>query len=722
MTSDHFLEISNIFGSYYNGGNVSFFPCGKKLAFSSGKKIMMLNLEKKLIKNLKIQTRSTILSIDISRSGKFLAIADNSNLVIIFNINKNKIESKVLIKGRSFCLKWSPFDNYIALIVQKNIQIWKKDEASYKSFSGLSLCKTFHDHYSDIVSIDWNGNGKLLLTHGYDKVLRIFFFRKNNFSLEIKSNSFKKGLILSNFSVKSNELYALCKNSIFSIWKIKGLRKNEKYKTCYKKTFKKIGNYAIDNEKFFNIHAWVNSVKNFLIICDSSGNLRLFNIRYTKSSDFSDSKKLQILKTIKPEVCLNFKKAITYISGFKDSSVLILGNCFKSNIIIYNLKKKKMITMISDDFRKLSSFAFSHNENLIIFGTFSGKLFAYSSFSGLLLIKFMNSTKPILGLKFLPKNSRIFFTSCADNIIRLYDLKKCSVIRTFLSKKNEIISGIISVDPKSLFLTSSNSNNFLINVWEIRKGRLLESLSGHKGIITGLSFVKFSSKIVSCSTDKTVRIWDLTKFVKNKTDIYCTIFNFRQNINTFTIHPIYPEIVILSNTGEVFFYDYEKLRITSTIRNAVPGYLFKKDKYRPEAVSMDFCTLGNFLLIYVFEKKVIIIESSTLIKIKDLSYNQKSVENLPGETTFNETYSNFRCSSLYNIICSTLKNAFLIYFSGTLNFIKLNHFSYYHVKTKMALKGNFSFLFTTKLIKSIDFVFKKNLLYIEEFKKIQKLL
>ena len=120
---------------------------------------------------------------------------------------------------------------------------------------------------------------------------------------------------------------------------------------------------------------------------------------------------------------------VLYSSFFSAASFFSLVK-FLSRVLFCFFLRFSLLFFLSS--LQLSSFAFSHNENLIIFGTFSGKLFAYSSFSGLLLIKFMNSTKPILGLKFLPKNSRIFFTSCADNIIRLYDLKKCSVNKTIL--------------------------------------------------------------------------------------------------------------------------------------------------------------------------------------------------------------------------------------------------------------------------------------------------
>lgn len=83
------------------------------------------------------------------------------------------------------------------------------------------------------------------------------------------------------------------------------------------------------------------------------------------------------------------------------------------------------------------------------------------------------------------------------------------------SKKNPVtanghIGNILSVAITDDANTAvSGGKDGLIRVWDIRAGKLTDTLRGHRGAVTGLAFRSGSRQLFSASEDRTVKIWDI---------------------------------------------------------------------------------------------------------------------------------------------------------------------------------------------------------------------
>jgi WD40 repeat protein len=66
----------------------------------------------------------------------------------------------------------------------------------------------------------------------------------------------------------------------------------------------------------------------------------------------------------------------------------------------------------------------------------------------------------------------------------------------------------LSISPKGK-LVACGSSNSTISIIDARTGKLKQTITGHDGKITGVSFVKDNSHLLSCSWDSTTRFWDL---------------------------------------------------------------------------------------------------------------------------------------------------------------------------------------------------------------------
>ena len=138
-----------------------------------------------------------------------------------------------------------------------------------------------------------------------------------------------------------------------------------------------------------------------------------------------------------------------------------------------------------------------------------------------------------------------------NSILSLYNNGKI-IINDFFEKKNYIIKG------KNInFICEIKSMNFLainyfdnyINIFDLNIMTMKTKLIGHKNIINDvkelipLKHSSYKTKMISCSDDNTVRIWDLNRFVCE------LVINFEKGGILCTLN-ILPEKEILVLTNE----------------------------------------------------------------------------------------------------------------------------------------------------------------------------
>ena len=85
-------------------------------------------------------------------------------------------------------------------------------------------------------------------------------------------------------------------------------------------------------------------------------------------------------------------------------------------------------------------------------------------------------------------------------------LEPVAAVETVPNVRNDASSLAFS-DDGSLALTGSGSSG-TVDIWDVRSGRLIRSLSGHRNEILAIAFVSDGRQILSASRDMTVKLWD----------------------------------------------------------------------------------------------------------------------------------------------------------------------------------------------------------------------
>lgn len=133
-------------------------------------------------------------------------------------------------------------------------------------------------------------------------------------------------------------------------------------------------------------------------------------------------------------------------------------------------------------------------------------------------------------MSYFSTDGKYIAISGSDGTISIWDIEKNEIIFSEKVHNKEIYS--LAFSPKESLIISGGNDNKLKLLDFINK-KELKIFEGHLGAIKGVVFSSDGSKVISISTDKTIKIWDIFSgdLVKNiKTDLNLTSISLFENI------------------------------------------------------------------------------------------------------------------------------------------------------------------------------------------------
>jgi WD40 repeat protein len=90
----------------------------------------------------------------------------------------------------------------------------------------------------------------------------------------------------------------------------------------------------------------------------------------------------------------------------------------------------------------------------------------------------------------------------------LLNLNSLECFKTFKTAGQMVLE--LSFDPSSKFLAAGTADSH-VKVYDVNRGFQTHNLLGHRGIINKLVFYpeEDSLKLISCSEDRQIKVWDL---------------------------------------------------------------------------------------------------------------------------------------------------------------------------------------------------------------------
>ena len=304
---------------------------------------------------------------------------------------------------------------------------------------------------------------------------------------------------------------------------------------------------------FFNILLIPNSY--LCILISSDNKILLININ-SKEKEFQ--KKIETYYEINPKIFSSIYNlsllnqeifALIYTSGSFDLFFIKKNNDINEKNDKINLIKKKYIC--SDNSTNIIKQIKLSNEKNKIITLINDKI---------KIFEYKENDENIIFISEVERNNLTLIIDLCyhDSILSVFN--NCEIIiKDFYENKNYIIKGkninfISEIKTMNFLVINYFDNN--INIFDMNIMAMKTKLTGHKNIINDIKELmplnnsSYKTKIISCSDDNTVRIWDLNRFI-------CELVIEFENRGILCQIEILPKKEIMALTNENIIYIIE---------------------------------------------------------------------------------------------------------------------------------------------------------------------
>ncbi len=574
-------QFSNLFGAVHNTGRVIFTKDDSSILLSPiGNKILCLDLKHGTSQTLPIESRSNIDILDISTNGKILIVIDVNGYCIIINFPKQIITSYFNFRGKVNCLKISPDNNFLAVSINKSIKIFEMPKMK-KEFEPFVLYRNYTSFHNDkITCLNWSNDSRFILTGAKDTSVRLLNVFKIKNYIPLMFTGHRKKLINCFFSEDNNRIYSISQDGIMFIWKyinekseeykkqlnferrVKGNKnlksKNELMENSsssedekndeleYYSDFEKrilTGRYILEKKQQFNIKSKLvqceinsfneNPEENIIVLAFQDGSFSIYSL-----NSFENKKSLKISDS-----------KITSLSINKKGNWISFGSKYISKLIIWEWKSESYIYKQQGLLNEITVISYSNDSSQISCGSNDGRIKIYDTSNSQCLNTFIDHNMKITGLQYCPNKSNVLISCSYDGTVRAFDLIKYKNFRIMTTPKLTKFT-CCSVDFTGEIICAGSLETYIIYIWSLKTGDLIDTLTGHSSPISTLKFSNISDMLVSGSWDNTVKIWELY----SKKGIGETL-NHNSKILSVDISPDDKEIAVSTLNGELYTWD-----------------------------------------------------------------------------------------------------------------------------------------------------------------------
>lgn len=115
-------------------------------------------------------------------------------------------------------------------------------------------------------------------------------------------------------------------------------------------------------------------------------------------------------------------------------------------------------------------------------------------------------TWPVIGLA-ISHDDRLIYSLSWDETIRVWDLQTGKLLKTVPTPENIVSGSITALGAPMQALLSGDK---LLALYDIATNRALQTYTGHTGVVWQTALTRDQARAATCSSDGTVRIWDMT--------------------------------------------------------------------------------------------------------------------------------------------------------------------------------------------------------------------
>ena len=171
-------QFSNLLGTVYRRGNLTFSPDGNTLFSPVGNKISAFDLKTHKSETLSIEGRFDYTVLALSPNGVILLAANDDGELHLISLVSKTILHKLRLNREIADIKFSPDGLQFAVAKENLVLLYRTPGGQNKDFNPFGLDRVLKGALDDTSTISWSSDSKIIAVGAKDNTTRLYPVRE----------------------------------------------------------------------------------------------------------------------------------------------------------------------------------------------------------------------------------------------------------------------------------------------------------------------------------------------------------------------------------------------------------------------------------------------------------------------------------------------------------------------------------------------------------------